>query len=77
MILSRGDDSVIIPVDHPSIGTGWWGIEHDGAALWRWTDGNASILLESDTQALLRITLAAAPEYPVSATPVALSRQAA
>ena len=38
--------------------------------MWRWTDGNASIPIESDVPALLRIALAAAPGYPISANPI-------
>jgi hypothetical protein len=77
MTLSHGDDGSVIPVDHPTIGTGWWAIERDGDTMWRWTDGNAWISIESDVPALLRIALAAAPAYPVSATLTRLSRLAA
>lgn len=30
-----------LPVDHPTLGTGWWGVERAGPLLRRWTDGHA------------------------------------
>ncbi|HXT81887.1 MAG TPA: Hint domain-containing protein, partial [Acetobacteraceae bacterium] len=30
-----------VPVDHPALSEGWWAPERNGAALWRWTDGDA------------------------------------
>jgi hypothetical protein len=30
-----------MPVDHPSLGEGWWAVERDGCCLRRWTDGDA------------------------------------
>jgi hypothetical protein len=77
MTLSRGDDSLVISMDHPTIGTGWWAIERDGDMMWRWTDGNAWISIESDAPALLRIALNAAPAYPISAGVIPRSRLAA
>jgi hypothetical protein len=32
-----------LPVDHPSLRDGWWAAERDGAALRRWTNGNAEL----------------------------------
>jgi hypothetical protein len=77
MTLSRGDDNLAIPVDHPTIGTGWWAIERDGDMMLRWTDGNAWISIESGVPALLRIALSAAPAYPISVASIARSRLAA
>jgi hypothetical protein len=36
-----------IPVDHPALGAGWWDVERDAGAMWRWTDGDAAIEIAS------------------------------
>jgi hypothetical protein len=49
LTLRRGAELEAIPLDHPHLSDGWWSVERDGAALWRWTDGNASIRLAVET----------------------------
>ena len=34
-----------VPVDHPDLNQGWWGIEQDGPMMSRWTDGEAALPL--------------------------------
>ena len=34
------------PADHPGLSRGWHAVEQDGAALWRWTDGNAKLPID-------------------------------
>ena len=49
-IILRGADTVAeVPVDHPGLVAGWWGVERQGAALWRWTDGRAALPLPFGT----------------------------
>ena len=45
-----------VPVDHPGLAQGWWAVERNGTALWRWTDGDAVLTLPaSDGPAMLEI----------------------
>jgi hypothetical protein len=32
-----------IPMDHPALADGWWGVEGNGAVTWRWTNGSATL----------------------------------
>jgi hypothetical protein len=53
-----------IPLDHPDLSAGWWDIEREGAAMLRWTDGNALIPCSGVGPALLEISLASRLDYP-------------
>ena len=45
-----------VPVNHPGLAQGWWAVERNGTALWRWTDGDAVLTLPaSDGPAMLEI----------------------
>jgi hypothetical protein len=46
----------LVSVDNPALNEGWWEVERDGGALWRWTNGNASLPLPADA-ALLGIEI--------------------
>ena len=55
-ILRQANDVRPIPVDHPALSRGWWGVEQEGTAIRRWTDGNAVLPLPAfDGPALLEI----------------------
>jgi hypothetical protein len=55
-----------IPLDHPLLfAKGWWDVEQDRATMWRWTDGDAVILLPAARSAVLEITLASSLDYPI------------
>ena len=41
-----------LPVDHPSLGLGWWDVERDGVLLRRWTDGDAAMRLPREAMLL-------------------------
>jgi hypothetical protein len=41
-----------ISIDDPTLCKGWWAPERAGAALWRWTDGEAHIVLPIGTTML-------------------------
>jgi hypothetical protein len=48
-----------LPLDDPSLVAGWWSIERGDGAMWRWTDGDASLQLDPGTIALdLRVRVA-------------------
>ena len=66
LLLKRGKDVEPIPLDHPRLSLGWWGVERDRATLWRWTDGDAVVPLSGTGPGVLEITLACAQNYPLS-----------
>jgi hypothetical protein len=45
IVLRSAVDVRDVPVDHPSLSRGWWAVESSGAAMRRWTDGNAVLPL--------------------------------
>lgn len=45
IVLRSADHVDEVPVDHPSLSHGWWAVERHGAALRRWTDGDAVLPL--------------------------------
>ena len=45
IVLRSADDLREIPVDHPDLTRGWWGVERDGLMMSRWTDGEAVLPL--------------------------------
>jgi hypothetical protein len=54
-------------LDHPLLfAKGWWDVERDNAAMWRWTDGDAVFLLPDAGPTVLEITLASSLDYPVA-----------
>ncbi len=67
MVVRHGAESLTLPADHPMFDQGWWPVEDDGHALWRWTDGSA-VLGPLPARAILEIDVAAlAPAYPAEA----------
>ncbi len=66
-IVQRRDSDVWeVPLDHPALLRGWWAVEHAGAAMRRWTDGDAAISLPaSDGPTILEVHVACASlAYP-------------
>ncbi len=59
-----------IPLDHPELRDGWWQVERDDTALWRWTDGAALLPLDG-AAGLLRIELGGAMRYLMDVPPPA------
>jgi hypothetical protein len=41
-----------IPLDHPSLGRGWWDVEREGGRSHRWTDGDAELHIPRHASAL-------------------------
>jgi len=56
-----------IPLDHPTLASGWWRLERDGDAPRRWTNGDALLLLPPvDGSAVLEIrATASGMDYPL------------
>jgi hypothetical protein len=57
-----------VPMDHPSLTKGWWGIERDGQMISRWTNGDAVLPLPAmDGPVMLELHLAGKMIYAVEA----------
>jgi hypothetical protein len=68
-----GCDLAEVAIDGPALGSGWWAVETDGAAMARWTNGEAHLVLPpgNDTVRLLELKLAGSTPYPVAHEPEA------
>lgn len=60
------DGTIDMPLDHPGLGQGWWDMERDGTAMWRWTDGAAEVALPAGTM-LLHVVAAPMQAYVLPA----------
>ena len=56
-----------LPLDHPALSAGWWGLERHGAEPVRWTDGNALLPLAPGGARTLEITAGRLAGYGVRA----------
>jgi hypothetical protein len=62
-----GSDVGLLPIDGPDLSTGWWSVEKEGAAMWRWTNGNALIRLPpSKLPQILEVKLGPATTYALA-----------
>lgn len=52
-IIARGSGAMVLPVDDPALGHGWW--DHEEAEGGRWTNGDAELPIASGTM-LLEVT---------------------
>jgi hypothetical protein len=66
--LHDGDSRLDIAPDHPMLGDGWWPVESGSGEIWRWSDGNAALMLPADTT-LLEIHIGQGRAYRVEAMP--------
>jgi len=64
--LCRGSEVVEIAPDDPRLADGWWAAEHDAAAPWRWTDGDAALPPINDFT-LLEVLIGETPPYLLAA----------
>ena len=70
VVLRGVDDLREVPVDHPDLTRGWWGVERDGQIMSRWTDGEAVLPLPAMSgHVVLEIHLAGSMIYAVHAVP--------
>lgn len=60
-------DVETIAMDSPSFGLGWSFVEQPVGGARRWTDGDATLRLNSDTPVVLEVEAAAARYYPLDA----------
>ncbi len=59
-----------IALDDPRLGEGWWQVERDGGAAWRWTNGSATLPLDAGP-AVVEIKIGALPDHYVALTTAA------
>ena len=70
IVLRGADETREVPVDHPDLTRGWWGVERDGQIMSRWTDGEAVLPLPAMRgTVMLEIHLAGSMIYVVDAAP--------
>ena len=55
LTLRAGDAVEMFPLDHPALRDGWWAIERDAHAMWRWTNGDAVLPLAIGTASFLEV----------------------
>jgi hypothetical protein len=64
IVMREGDEVNDVPVDHPLLIEGWWGVERSGTTLRRWTNGSALLRLpESCQAAILEIRICPGLQY--------------
>ena len=68
LTLRQGAAETEIALDDPCLDAGWWAPERDAAALWRWTDGAATLPFPC-AGAVLELRIGDTPAYPLSAAP--------
>ena len=60
------DAETILSADHPALQEGWNDAERSGAAMWRWTDGAATIPWDNITgSAVVTVRCTPVDQYPV------------
>jgi hypothetical protein len=70
ILLRSGNELREVPIDHPDLTKGWWGIERDGRAMSRWTDGDAVLPLPAMVgPVMLELHLAGEMIYAVESEP--------
>ncbi len=70
IVLRGADDLREVPMDHPDLARGWWGVERDGQIISRWTDGEAVLPLPAMRGiVMLEIHLAGSMIYAADAAP--------
>ena len=64
--IRSGDTETLLPADHPALRHGWNDAEQNGSAVWRWTNGAATIPWDAQTcAAVLTVRCSPAARYPV------------
>ncbi|HUN39585.1 MAG TPA: Hint domain-containing protein [Acetobacteraceae bacterium] len=64
--IRSGDEQTVLAADDPSLRDGWNAAETDGQAVWRWTDGSATIPWENvPGPAVLSVRCVPVEQYPV------------
>jgi hypothetical protein len=66
--LHHGEGREDIAPDHPMLGDGWWPVERGGGEIWRWSNGNAALMLPANST-LLEIHVGRSTTYRVATLP--------
>jgi hypothetical protein len=70
IVLRSAEEMRKVPVDHPDLTGGWWGVERDGQVMSRWTDGEAVLPLPvMRGNVVMEIHLASSMIYVVDVAP--------
>jgi hypothetical protein len=65
LTVRSGDDVETIPLDHAGLVSGWWDAERPDQQMWRWTTGNATVLLGNTGPVILEVDVAhVLADYP-------------
>ncbi|MDE2005712.1 MAG: Hint domain-containing protein, partial [Rhodospirillales bacterium] len=64
LTLRHGAAQAAVALDDPRLSGGWWAIERDAAAIWRWTDGAARLPVPQGG-AVLEVRLGQPLAYPL------------
>jgi len=68
-------DGVPVPLDSPAFGQGFYPLETHQGAAWRWTDGDAELVLDLPNGALIEVAmLMAAPSWRAPDAPLAAAQ---
>jgi len=66
----NGAYSTDISLQDPNLTDGWWAVERDKAAVWRWTDGDALLpiagLATRGDRVLLEVVVGQTVPYPLT-----------
>ncbi len=69
----HGAYSTDISLQDPNLTDGWWAVERDKAAVWRWTDGDAVLpiagLATRGDRVLLEVVVGQTVPYPLTQPP--------
>lgn len=64
--IRAGESETILSADHPSLQNGWNDAERDGATMWRWTNGAATIPWAGiEGAAVLTVRCTPVDQYPI------------
>jgi antigen 43 len=64
--IRNGDRETVIPSDHPGLTDGWNEAEQSSDGSWRWTDGNAALPWDNNTEAsIVTVRCSMVDSYPV------------
>ena len=68
-------ETIEVAIDNPSLTDGWHKVEREGQRLWRWTNGNAQLLVPPGFLSI-EIQLAGATDYPSDTVSIPLTAYA-
>lgn len=65
IVVRSGSELSDVALDDPRLADGWWAPERNGASIWRWTNGDATLPQILAGPVVLDITIGDAGPYPV------------